>query len=86
MLEEILVTFPGKYAFPFYWQFSEYSNCREWRSSAIKCESVKISQIIQFSRLLFDPSYKLLSILYKILNRSPSEQLESIVIHGKKST
>ena len=58
--------------FPFYWQFSEYSNCRECRSPAIKCESVKISQIIQFSRLAFDPCNKLLSILYKILNRSPS--------------
>ena len=42
----------------------------------IKCESVKISQIIQFSRLAFDPCYKLLSILHKILNIRASLQLE----------
>ena len=51
--------------------FTEHSNgVSGWLVAGvpIKCESVKISQIIQFSRLAFDPCYKLLSILHKILN------------------
>ena len=47
-----------------YHKFIEYSNCPT--ALAIKCESVKISQIIQYSRLGFDPYHKFFSEVHNL--------------------